>query len=142
MITAIVEPQLDGKCFVKFQIPDHGKFKYITSFAENTEDVYRQLYFRIRKYICTTLIAWLLQRQHAINLNPESHLYVDRMAAVQELLIKLDYYKASSCRHLGNVINKHNDQFLLLAPGKKSHHYRHFETTIKPILDFCSKNHN
>ncbi|HEY0056313.1 MAG TPA: hypothetical protein VGB63_13230 [Pedobacter sp.] len=142
MITATVETQLDGKCFVRFQIPDHGKTKYVTSFAANTEDAYRQLYFRIRRYICTTLVSWLLQRQHAINLNPKSDLYVDRMAAVHELLIKLDYYKASSCRHLGNVINNNRDLFMFLAPGKTSRHLKHFETSIKPILEFCSKNHN
>lgn len=142
MITAIVEPQLDGKCFIKFQIPHHGKFKYVTGIAVNAADAHRQLYFRIRNYICCTLIAWVLQRQHAISSFPESELYVERISATEELLAYLKYYQPSTCRHLGNMINHQTDKFLLLAPSQSSHHYAYFQNTIKPILEFCSKNHN
>lgn len=140
MIIVRVKTEPDGKCFLRFEIPENGKTAFEYGEATSLDDAKRKMYFRIRKYITGKLHAWIIQRQHAIVPYPELEEYADKLAAAEVLLLKLEYYQKTSFWQLCDMIADQQGKFLMLAPPQSSRMYPFFRNNIWPILQFCSDN--
>ena len=140
MIIVTVKTQADGKCFLRFEIPDNGKISYEYSTATSLDDAKRMMYFRLRKFISCKLHAWIIQRQHAIISYPAIEDYAGKLADAELLLLKLDYYQKTSFWRLCDMIADQQHRFTSLAPPPNSRMHPYFKNTILPIIEFCTDN--
>ena len=140
MIIVNVRTQADGKCLLRFEIPNNGKTSFEYSTASSLDDAKRMMYFRLRKYICSKLHAWISQRQHAIVSYPEKSEYASKLADAQILLLKLDHYQKASFWRLCDMIADQHCLFTSLAPQENSRMYPYYKNTILPIIQFCTDN--
>jgi hypothetical protein len=140
MIIVNVKTESDGKCSLRFEIPNNGKVAYEYSTATSVGEAKRMMYFRLRKYVFCKLHAWIIQRQHAIVSYPGTEDYAGKLADAEILLLKLEYFQKASFWRLCDMIAVQNSRFISLAPPPNSRMQPYFQSTILPILQFCTKN--
>ena len=140
MIVMKVNTEVNGKCWLQFEVPANGKTLLEYGTANSIEDAKRMMYFRNRKYITSKLHSWIIQRRYSLFSFPNTEDYAEKMADAELLLIKLEHYQKASFWRLCDMIADQSKQIESIAPCSNSRMYPYYKHTILPILQFCSEN--
>lgn len=96
--------------------------------VSSEQEARRMLQFENRKYIIETMVAWLKQRQHALNSSSEN---------ANELINKLQFIRKASITCICKSIDEARKDFESLRPSETSTCFSYYQNAILPILDFC-----
>lgn len=85
-----------------------------------------------RMVIYTVMSGWLKQRIKALE-----NFDAMRTKKADVLLTLLGVYEKASLQNICRFVAKNDDVITLLAPGEQSRCYKHYQTKVSAIVNFC-----
>lgn len=138
MIIANVKPGPQNCLLLQFSNPDEVFTDQQYQTIRGTyQDVRRMLYFRNRKYVTETLGSWLKQRKRAIEERPNQDFFLEKIQMVTILRDMVLHHSFSSLWSLCDYVALKNSDLEFIAPSESSRHYKYYNTTIVPIIQYC-----
>jgi hypothetical protein len=139
MIIAELVSQNENVLLMRFSNPnqDFGRNEFFP--VANPEEAKRKMYFQNRKYVVTTLAAWLKQRRHTLNYRTAHPVDQSTLTRIENTISWMYDIEKRSFTHICNTIRNKRMDLESIAPSEKSRFYSYYIKTIIPILDFCSK---
>lgn len=138
MIIANVKPGPQNYLLLQFSNPKevftNDEFQAIRG---NYQDVRRMLYFRNRKYIIETLGSWIKQRKRAIEERPNQDFFLKKVDTAIILRDVVLHHSFSSLWSLCDYVVRKQDDIKFIAPAESSRHYKYYNNTIVPIIEYC-----
>lgn len=138
IIAELVSPN-ENVLLMRFSNPnqDFGRNEFFP--VANPEEAKRKMYFQNRKYVVTTLAAWLKQRKHTLNYRTAHPTDQSTITKMENMISWMYDMEKRSFTYICTTIRNKRLDLESIAPREKSRFYDHYIKTIVPILDFCSK---
>jgi len=133
MITANCIKAPDNYFLVRLNYPANNRKEYTT--VKGMENVNRIIYFHNRRYIVEKLSSWLRQRMYVADITNNTGL----LASAAQLYTVVQFHQNASLIGVCGIIFKNAERFKAIAPGEQSKHFKHFNSIILPILNFCDE---
>lgn len=106
--------------------------EYTVRSQEHANQIWR---FNVAKYIVATLTRWLNHREWTLKYVGD--MTTQKSYAIDAIRTMLTNYGESKVEAVVRQVNKHADDFFLLAPGQSSRYYHQYNCVIAPLIRWC-----